>query len=82
MFTEARPEVRTQLLHARVSIERSAPLQAEYWITAVRDETLALACLRLGLPAAYAKGSDRLPAEVTRPVQPLLAMTARQGGRC
>lgn len=109
------------VLHARFSIERSAPLQAEYWITAVRDETPAVACLRRGSPAAYAMGSDRLPAEVTGPVrdplvrsldtdelsralraatraligelretdtevanrlsQPLLAMTARQGGR-
>ena len=58
--------------HARVFIERGAPWQAEYWISAIRDETLALACLRLGLPSAYAKGSDRLPAEVTAPVRDAL----------
>jgi hypothetical protein len=56
------------VLHARIYIERGAPWQAEYWISAVRDETLALACLRLGLPAAYAKGSDTLPTDVTEPV--------------
>ena len=56
------------VLHARVSIEREAPWQAEYWISGIRDHTLALACLRLGLPAAYAKGADRLPAEITGPL--------------
>ena len=60
------------VLHARIFIERGAPWQSEYWISAIRDETLALACLRLGLPAAYAKGSDRLPAEVTAPVRDAL----------
>jgi Nucleotidyltransferase domain len=60
------------VLHARVFIERGAPWQAEYWISAIRDETLALASLRLGLPAAYAKGSDQLPAEVTGPVRDAL----------
>jgi hypothetical protein len=52
-------------LHARSSIERDKLWQAEYWISAIRDHTLTLACLRLGLPAAYAKGADRLPAEIT-----------------
>ncbi|MEV1242966.1 hypothetical protein [Nonomuraea sp. NPDC049750] len=56
------------VLHARVSIERGALWQAEHWISGIRDHTLALACLRLGLPAAYAKGADRLPAEITEPV--------------
>jgi predicted nucleotidyltransferase len=60
------------VLHARISIQRGAPWQAEYWISAIRHETLALACLRLGLPAAYAKGSDKLPADVTAPVQDAL----------
>jgi predicted nucleotidyltransferase len=60
------------VLHARIFIERGAPWQAEYWISAIRDETLALASLRLGLPAAYAKGSDKLPADITTPVQDAL----------
>jgi hypothetical protein len=60
------------VLHARNSIERGAIWQAEHWISALRDHTLTLACLRLGLPAAYAKGADRLPPEVTAPVRQAL----------
>ncbi|MDT4963233.1 MAG: hypothetical protein QOF87_2880, partial [Pseudonocardiales bacterium] len=60
------------VLHARIFIERGPPWQAEHWISAIRDETLALASLRLGLPAAYAKGSDKLPADITTPVQDAL----------
>jgi hypothetical protein len=37
-------------------------------ISAVRDHVLALACLRLGLPAREARGADRLPASVTAPL--------------
>jgi hypothetical protein len=53
------------VLHARSWIERRRPWQAEYCISGIRDQTLALACLRLGEPAAYAKGADALPAAVT-----------------
>lgn len=53
------------VLHARTAIERGAPWQAEYWISGVRDQTLALGCLRLGEPAHYAKGADALPIAVT-----------------
>jgi hypothetical protein len=53
------------VLHARICIERAKPWQAEYWISGVRDQVLALACLRLGLPTIYAKGADALPIEVT-----------------
>lgn len=56
------------ILHARSYIERGKPWQAEYWISAARDHTLALACLRLGEPAVYARGVDRLPASVTGPL--------------
>jgi len=55
-------------LHARTSIERGAPWQAEYWISGVRDHTIALACRRLGLPAVYAKGADALPEEIAAPL--------------
>src|SRR5437868_3583950 len=48
-------------LHARSSIERGQLWQAEYMVSGVRDQVLALACLRHGLPAAYARGADRLP---------------------
>jgi hypothetical protein len=60
------------VLHARICVERAALWQAEYWISGVRDHTLTLACLRLGLSADYAKGADRLPPDVTEPVQEAL----------
>ena len=50
-------------LHARSSIARGQLWQAEYMVSGVRDQALALACLRHGLPAAYARGADRLPPE-------------------
>lgn len=50
--------------HARASIARGKPLQAAYLIDGVREHTIALACLRLGLPSAFARGADRLPAEL------------------
>ena len=51
-------------LRARFCIERGRYWQAEYWISAVRDYALTLACLRRGLPAANGRGYDTLPAEV------------------
>ena len=59
-------------LHARASIERGRWWQAEHWIGALRTETLALACLRLGFPTAYAKGAHRLPADLTGPLEATL----------
>ncbi len=56
------------VLHARVCIERGKSWQAEYWISAVRDYTLTLACLRLGEETSYARGLHRLPASVTGPL--------------
>ena len=55
------------VLHARSCIERGKPWGAEYWISALRHQALALACLRLGENAHYARGTDRLPAAVTQP---------------
>lgn len=52
-------------LHARSSIARGRPWQAEYMISGVRDHVLALACLRHGVPAAQGRGMDRLPPDVT-----------------
>ena len=57
------------VLHARTAIERDKRWEAAHWVAAVRDQTLALACLRLGLPTAYARGVDRLPPEVTAPLE-------------
>jgi len=50
--------------HARACIERNQWWQAEYAITNLRYHAMALACLRLDLPAYYGKGFDQLPAEV------------------
>lgn len=50
--------------HARVSIERNHWWQAEHAITQMRYSAMALASLRLDLPASYGKGFDRLPTEV------------------
>ncbi len=52
-------------LHARSSIARGRVWQAEYMISGVRDHVLALACLRHGLPTSEARGTDRLPSELT-----------------
>ena len=54
-------------VRARFCIERGRPWQAEHWISGVRDQALALACLRHGLEPRQARGSDTLPAEVTTP---------------
>jgi hypothetical protein len=60
------------VLHARTAIARHKPWQAEYWISAVRDHVLTLGCLRSGLPTAYAKGADALPAAITTPLEDAL----------
>ena len=56
------------VLHSRAAIERGKPWHAEFCISELRDQTLALMCLRLGESTAYAKGVDRLPTNVTDPV--------------
>jgi len=60
------------VLHARICIERGKPWQAEWLIDGVRDHVLALACVRLGYTARFAKGADQLPREVTGAVEPTL----------
>jgi hypothetical protein len=52
---------------ARASIDREKWWQAEFCISALRDNALTLACLRSGLPTAYGKGFDTLPPSVTGP---------------
>ena len=56
-------------LHAHAAIERSRPWQAEHWISALRDNLLGLACIRLELPSVHARGTDRLPQVVTAPLE-------------
>jgi hypothetical protein len=55
-------------LHARSSIERGRVWQAEYMISGVRDQVLALACLRHGVAAVQGRGTDSLPSEATAAV--------------
>lgn len=55
-------------LHARSSIARGRGWQAEYMIGGARDQVLALACLRHGVPAWQARGIHELPADVTAPL--------------
>lgn len=55
-------------LHARSSIARGRVWQAEYMISAVRDQVLTLACVRHGVPAVQARGIDSLPVEATAAV--------------
>lgn len=55
-------------LHARSCILRGKLWQAEHMVSAVRDYTFALACIRLGLPSEHGRGVDSLPDAVTRPL--------------
>jgi hypothetical protein len=59
-------------LHAWICLQRQRWWQAEQWISAVRDHTITLACIRLDLPSAYAKGAHLLPEEVTNSLAPTL----------
>ncbi|NUR26205.1 MAG: hypothetical protein HOV83_10225, partial [Catenulispora sp.] len=53
------------LLHVRNCIARGRLWQAEQWIALSRGHVITLACVRFGLPGAYAKGAHELPAEAT-----------------
>lgn len=55
------------VFHARSCIERNRLWQAAYWISEIRNHTLALACIRLGELSAHGRGVDKLPADVTNP---------------
>ncbi|MDP9227252.1 MAG: hypothetical protein M3P18_26065, partial [Actinomycetota bacterium] len=61
------------LWHALAALERQKYWSAEYFISATRDQVLTLACLRVGEETAYARGFDRLPKEITTPMQGALA---------
>ena len=52
-------------LHARSCIARGKLWQAEYMISGIRDQALALACIRHGLPSVHGRGIDELPGGVT-----------------
>ena len=50
--------------HARACIERGHSWQAEYWISALRDHFLHIACHRRGLNGNYGRDFDELPRDV------------------
>jgi hypothetical protein len=60
------------VLCARTSIQRGRLWQGEYMVSALRDQSLALACVRHGEPPAYARGVDRLPPELLAPYEEAL----------
>lgn len=60
-------------LHARSSIARNKPLQAEYMISAMRDNVLSLACLRQNLPVREGRGVDQLPSDMVTAIGATLA---------
>lgn len=72
-YRDSDPDLLTGLLwhhalHVRICLARGRLWQAEHWIGAMREHLLTLACLRLGLPTAHAKGAHLLPDEVTDPL--------------
>lgn len=58
--------------HAWICLRRGRLWQAEHWISALRAHLITLACLRLDLPATYAKGAHLLPPTVTGPLEATL----------
>jgi hypothetical protein len=50
-------------VRARVCIERGRTIQAEYWISSLRNEALALASRRAGVQDWHARGAHLLPTE-------------------
>ena len=59
-------------LHARSSVARERVRQAEYMVSGMRDQVLALACLRHNLPTVQGRGFDRLPPEATAAIEPAI----------
>ena len=59
-------------LHARSSVARERVRQGEYMISGMRDQVLALACLRHDLPTVHGRGFDRLPPEATAAIEPAI----------
>ncbi len=66
-------------LHARSCIERGRHRQAEYWISALRDHALALACRRRGLDGTYGRDFDELPADVLESFNDALVRSLDRG---
>jgi len=71
-------------LHARSCIARGKYWQAEYMISGIRDNALALACIRHRLPAVHGRGVDLLPEEVAAQFESSLVrqLDASELSRC
>ena len=54
-------------LHVRSSLARGRPWQADYMLSGMRNQVVALACLRHGLPSQQGRGADRLPSDALDP---------------
>lgn len=67
-------------LHARSSIARGKHWQAEYMISAFRDQVVMLACLRHGLPSREGRGVDMLPTELVESLEGALVREATTAG--
>ena len=59
-------------LHVRSAIARNKPWQAEHMLTGMRNQLLALLCLRHSLPTAHGKGIDQLPTKIKSYLEPTL----------
>ena len=70
-------------LHARSSLARGKLWQAEFMVSAMRDQSFALSCLRHDLPTPNGRGMDRLPAELRKRYEAALvrAIAADEIGR-
>ena len=66
-------------LRARFSIERGRLWMAEWLITGVRHQALALAALNRGLPHVYARGTDQLPPELLQRFEATLPRSLARG---
>lgn len=60
-------------LHVRSSLERGRVWQADFMLRQMRDQVLALACLRSGVPHHEARGWDDLPPDVTASLEETIA---------
>jgi hypothetical protein len=64
---------------ARASVDREKWWQAEFCISALRDNALTLACLRRGLPTGYGKGFDELPTSIAASFDDALVRSLDRG---
>lgn len=60
------------VLNSRTTIGRGKLWQAAYMVGALRDQALALACVRHGEPFGYGRGVDSLPPALLEPYEQTL----------